>query len=128
MFDRSPPTSQNGLVRRLILLAIVMSSLLWTAAPRTASAPPDKLITMSAAGSCLLAGASHTPGDSDQQWRAQHHTVAAVTESVWKSAPVHAALAAALAPRAFDTAHASSPQDPPLRSAPLYLRHTPLLI
>jgi hypothetical protein len=83
---------------------------------------------MSGAGSCLVAGASRTPSDSDQQWRAQHHTVAAVTESVWKSAPVHAALAAALAPRAFDTAHASTPQDPPVRSAPLYLRHTPLLI
>ena len=33
------------------------------------------------AGSCLLAGDSHGPGDSDQQWRAQHHTIAAVTES-----------------------------------------------
>jgi hypothetical protein len=111
-----------------MLLAIGLSALLWTASVRTGSAPPDNIITMSEAGSTLLAGASHGPSDSDQQWNAQRHTIAAVTESVWKSAPVHAALAAALSARAFDTARAASPPNPPVRSAPLYLRHTPLLI
>jgi hypothetical protein len=112
----------------LILLAISLSAVLWTAAARTGSAPPDDIITMSGVESCVLAGDSHGPSDSQQQWRAQHHTIAAVTESAWKSAPMHAALAATCSARAFDTARAGSSPDPPVRSAPLYLRHTPLLI
>jgi hypothetical protein len=112
----------------LLLLAVGFSALLWMAAARTESIPPDDIVTTSGDGSCLLAGDSHAPSDSDQQWRAQHHTIAAVTESVWKSALVHAELAATPAAGAFDTAPAASPPDPPVRSAPHYLRHTPLLI
>ena len=89
---------------------------------------PSDIITMSGAGPCQVAGDSHGPGDSDQQWRAQHHTIAAVTESVWKSAPVHAgarghACAARLRHRTRGQLAGSSG-----RSAPPYLRHTPLLI
>jgi hypothetical protein len=111
----------------LTLLAIGLSALLWTAAARTALVPPDNIIT-SGLESCLLAGDSHAPSDSDEQWRAQHHTIAAVTESIWKSALVHAELAATRSARPFDTVHAASSPDPPVRSAPHYLRHTPLLI
>ena len=115
-------------MRRWILLAIGLSALLWTATARTGSVPPDDSTTMSGVASSLLAGSSHGPGDSDQQWHAQHHTIAAVTESVWKSALVHADLAATPSRRAFDTARAPGSPDPPVRSAPHYLRHTPLLI
>ncbi|HUE86899.1 MAG TPA: hypothetical protein VMO26_12565 [Vicinamibacterales bacterium] len=115
-------------MRRLILVAIGLSALLWTATARTVPVTPDDIITMSGTGPCLLAGDSRGPGDSDQQWRAQHHTIAAVTESVWKSALVHAELAATRSARVFDTARAASSPDPPVGSAPHYLRHTPLLI
>jgi len=111
----------------LILLAIGVSALLWAAA-RTAPAPADDISTMSAVGPCLLAGSSHGHSDSDQHWQAQRLTIAAVSESVWKSAPVHAALAAVLSARAVETARPSGPQHPSVRSGPVYLRHTPLLI
>ena len=113
-----------------MLLAIGLSAILWTASARTGSVPTDDIITMSGAGSCLLAGDSHGPGDSDQQWRAQHHTVAAVTESLWKSALAKAALtpATTLSTLTFDPARAASSPDPPVRSAPHYFLHTPLLI
>jgi hypothetical protein len=126
-FDRARVTSQNGLVRRLVLLAIGLSVLLWIAIARAGQVPPDDIITMSV-GSSLLACDSHGPSDSDQQWQAQHHTIAAVTESVWKSALVHAELATTHSAGTFDTARAVSSPDPPVRSAPHYLRHTPLLI
>ena len=116
------------MVRRSILLAMGLSALLWATTARMAPVPADDIITMSGVGSCLLAGNSHGPGDSDQQWHAQHHPIAAVTESVWKSALVHAELAATPSARTFDTARAASSPDPPVRSAPHYLRHTPLLI
>jgi hypothetical protein len=127
-FDRVPLTSQNGFVRRLMFLAIVLSALLWTAATRTGAVSPDDVSTTSGAGSCLLAGDSQEPSDSDQQWRARHDTIAAVTESIWKSALVHAVLAATRSARDFDTAGEAGSPHPPLRSAPPYLRHTPLLI
>jgi hypothetical protein len=128
MFDRIPATSHNGLVRRLMLLAAGLSALLWTAAARPGAAPPDDIIAVSGAGSCLVSGDSHDPGDSDRQWRDQHHPVSSVTESVWKSAPVHAALGATRSPHSFETAPSPSSPDPPARSALPYLRHTPLLI
>jgi hypothetical protein len=112
----------------LFLLAIGLSTLLWTAAARAQSVPPDDVVTMSGVGSCLLADDSQGPSDSHQQWRAQHHTIAAVTESIWKSALVHAELAATPAARAFETSRAVNSADPPVRSAPHFLRHTPLLI
>ena len=124
----SPRTSQNGLVRRLMLLAIGLSALLWTADARTRSAGSDHVAMMSGVESGQVAGDSDKSGDSDLQWRARQHTIAAVTESLWKSAPVHAALAATPAPRTFDPAQAASSPDPPVRSALPYLRHTPLLI
>jgi hypothetical protein len=111
-----------------MLLAIGVSALLWTAGARTPAIPAGDIMAMSDPGSCLLAADSHAPGGSDRQWRAPHHAIAAVTESVWKSAPVHAELAATPSPRVFDAARASSSPDPPRRPAPHYLRHTPLLI
>jgi hypothetical protein len=126
VFDRVPVTGQNGFVRRLIFL-IGLSALLWTATDRTAPAPQD-IATMSGVALCEVAGDSHGPSDSDRQWRAQQHTIAAVTESEWKSAPVHAALGATPSARAFEPAPALSSLDPPPSSAPHYLRHTPLLI
>jgi hypothetical protein len=111
-----------------MLLAIGLSALLWTADARTRQATAADVFTMSGAGSGQVAGDSPGPSDSDRQWRAQQHTVAAVTESLWKSAPVHAAIAATPAPRTFDPEHAASSPDPPVLSSLPYLRHTPLLI
>ena len=105
-----------------------LSALLWTAAVRTGSVPADDIIPMSDIGSCLLTGDSRGPSESDQQWRAQHHTIAAVTESLWKSALVHTELAATPSARAVDTARGVGSPDRSARSAKHYLRHTPLLI
>ena len=123
-----PANSQNELVRRLMLLAIGLSALVWTAAARPETVPPDGISTMVDAGSCQLTGDPHCPSDSDRQWRAQQQTIAAVTESVWKTALLHAALAATPAPLVFEPSLAASSPDPPVRSALPYLRHTPLLI
>ena len=121
-------TSQNGQVRRLIVLAIGLSAFLWIATVRTGSVAQDDIITMSGVESCLLTGDSPGPDDSDRQWRAQPHTIAPVTESIWKSALVHAELAGTPSARAFDIARAASSPDPPVRPSPHHLRHTPLLI
>jgi hypothetical protein len=111
-----------------MLLAIGLSALVWTAAARPQTVPLDGISTILDAGSCQLTGDSQGPSDSDRQWRAQQQTIAAVTESVWKTALVHAALAAAPAPLVFESSLAASSPDPPVRSALPYLRHTPLLI
>ena len=126
--DHIQATSKNGLVPRWLLLAIAVSALLWAGSTRTASVPPGDIVATSAVASCLLTGNSQGPDDSDQQWRAQRHTIAAVTESVWKSALVHAELAATPSARSFDPVRAASSPDPPVRSALPHLRHTPLLI
>jgi hypothetical protein len=119
-----PVTHQNELVRRVTFLAMGLSALLWTA-----NAHMDDITTMSGVGACLLTGNSHPPSGSDQQWRARHHPIAVVTESVWKSALVHAELAATPSARAFDTARVDSSPGPPVRAIPPhYLQHTPLLI
>lgn len=110
----------------MMLLVVGLSALLWTTAARPGPVPPNDILAMSAAPSCL-AGDSTSPGDSDREWRAEHYAASAVTESLWKFAPVHAALAATRSAR-FDTAPSPSSPDPPVRSAPHYLRHTPLLI
>jgi hypothetical protein len=110
-----------------MLLALGLSALLWTASARP-SAPADDGMARSAVGSSLLTGDSHGPAESDEQWRSQLPTIAAVTESVWKSALVHAELAGTPSPRVFETAHAVSSPDPPTPSTPHHLRHTPLLI
>jgi hypothetical protein len=111
-----------------LLLAIALFALLWAADARTRSAASDDAARMSASGAGQVAGDSDKPGDSDFQWRARQQTAAAVTESLWKSAPVHAAIAATPAPRSCDPAQAVSSADPPVLSALPYLRHTPLLI
>jgi hypothetical protein len=128
LFDRSRLTRHNGLVRRLMLLAIGVAAVVWTATAGTGPVAPGTIITMSEVVPCVLEGHSPGTGDSDQHWRAQHHAIAAATESVWKSALVHADLAATRTARPFDTTRAASSPDPPTRSAPQYLRHTPLLI
>jgi hypothetical protein len=111
-----------------MLLAIGLSALLWTVAARTPAAPVHDVVSMSAADSCAVSADSPAPLDSDLQWRAAHDAIGPVTESVWKSAPVHAALAATRTPHLFDTILTVSAPDPPAASAPPYLRHTPLLI
>ncbi|MFA5910825.1 MAG: hypothetical protein WC815_18750 [Vicinamibacterales bacterium] len=115
-------------MRRLILLAIGLSALLWTVAARSGPNPSQDLVKMSGVESRSVSGDSQGPIDPNQQWRAQHDAVAPTAESVWKSAPVHAALAATRSPRTFETALAVSSPDPPASPAPPYLRHTPLLI
>jgi hypothetical protein len=112
-------------VRRLILLALCLSALLWTAGARTATGPTD-ILTLSAVGSYLTDG-SQQPPDSDKQWHPPQRTIAAIRESPWKAMPVQAAPAGTPLARVFEIAGAGNP-GPTARSAPLYLRHTPLLI
>ena len=114
-------------MQRLMLLALGLSALLWTGAARTDPVPSDNVMTMSGAGASLT-GDSQGPGDSNRQWRVGPQAIAAVTESAWKSALVHAELAGTPSAPPFDTRPALSPRDHPARSAPHYLRHTPLLI
>jgi hypothetical protein len=111
-----------------MLLAIGLSALLWTVAARPGSIPVHDAVAMSAAASDAVSADSPTPLDSDLQWRAAHDAIGPITESVWKSAPVHAALAATRIPHLFDTILIVSAPDPPAAAAPPYLRHTPLLI
>ena len=111
-----------------MLLAIGLSALLWTVAARPGPIPPQDIARMSGVESRSVAGDSPGPIDPNQLWRAQHDAVVPTTESAWKSAPVHAALAATRSPRTFETALAVSSRDPPVSAAPPYLRHTPLLI
>ena len=111
-----------------LILAIGLSALLWaTAAAHRDRFPPDAITTMAGAEACAVAGDS-PDGESDQQWRNAHHAIAVVTESVWKSSPVHAGLGAARVARLFEIARFVSSPDPPAASTPHYLLHTPLLI
>lgn len=127
-FDRTPVSSQNGFVRRWLLLTIGLSALLWTVDARTGSIPSGGMLAMSSVEACLLDSDSNEPGDSDRQWRAQHDAIAPAAESVWTSAQVHADIAGTPTPLPFDFTRAVSSPDPPSPSAPHYLRHTPLLI
>jgi hypothetical protein len=119
---------QNWLVRRRFVLALGLSALLWTATAGTSSVLAGDIVTTSEVAPSQVAGDPQGPSDSDQQWRAQRHTIAAVTESVWKAALVHAGLAATPSALLFDTTRPASWPNPPVRSVPHYLRHTPLLI
>ncbi len=110
-----------------LILAIGLATLLWATAARTGPVPSDAITTMSGAEACAVAGDS-PDGDSDQQWRNAHHAIAVVTESVWKSSPVHAGLGATRVARLFEIARFVSSPDPPAASTPHYLLHTPLLI
>ena len=125
--DDAAVTNQNGRVRRLLLVGLGLS-LLWIASAPCFPVAPDDLVTMSAVESVQLAGDPHLPSGSDQHWRAGQHAIAAVTESLWRSALVHAGLADTPSARTFHTGYAASSPDPPVRSTPHYLRHTPLLI
>ena len=118
-------TGHNGLVRRLMLLAIGLAALLCASTARPGSVQPNAISTISGV---VVAAEPQGPLESNQQWHPHRQTIAAVTESVWKSAPVHAALAATRSARAFETALAGDAAPSPVRSAPPYLRHTPLLI
>lgn len=82
---------------------------------------------MAAAPACAVTGDS-PDRDTDRQWLAASHAIAVVTESLWKSAPVHADLYSTRSARIFELARSVSSPAPPLSSAPYYLRHTPLLI
>jgi hypothetical protein len=121
----APQCRQNAHVHRLIL-AIGVSALVWAAAARTTPVPSDAITAMASA--CAVDGDSHGPNDSGQLWRNAHHAIAVVTESVWKSAPVHAGLGATRVARIFEIARLVSSPGPPSAATPLYLRHTPLLI
>jgi hypothetical protein len=127
-FDGRPAIDQNVRVRRLILLAIGVSLLLWAASVRTGGVPASDIPKMSGVESPLLVGAPEPPSETDEQWRAPYQSTVSVSESFWKSPQIHAELAAAPTPRLFDPAQVSRSPDPPARSAPHYLRHTPLLI
>jgi hypothetical protein len=112
----------------LVLLALGLAALWCATTAPTRTIPRDDTIRMSAAGSCLLANESHRSSHSDQQWRPQQQAIAAVSESIWKSAPVQSALAAPRSARTLDTARASRSHDPPVRFTPPFLLNTPLLI
>ncbi|MDP2319042.1 MAG: hypothetical protein Q8O42_06865 [Acidobacteriota bacterium] len=126
-------------MRRLMLLAIGLSALLWTVSARPSPVEPAGVGNVASGfpvHRSLGEGGSRTsaeadpdgPSQADLKWRAQLHTIGVVTESIWTSALVHVELGATRAPRAVDTTLASSSSDPPLSSVPHYLRHTPLLI
>ena len=114
-------------MRRLLLIAIGLSALLWTVAARSGPIPAHDLVKVSGVESRTLTGDSPGPIDPDRLWRAQH-AVAPTAESTWTSAPVHAALAATRSASIFDSFFTASSPDPPVSPAPVYLRHTPLLI
>lgn len=112
----------------MMLVAIGLSALLWTAAARPASDLPGGITAMSGVESCALSADTDRPSNADLKWLSQLHTIGIVTESNWKSALVHVELGATRSARSVDISLAASSPDPPAASAPHYLRHTPLLI
>lgn len=115
-------------MRRLTLLAIFLSALLWTVSLRTNAVPTGDVFASAAAEACAVSADTRGPLDSDLLWRAAHDAIGPATESVWKSAPVHAALAATRTPLIFHAPLTPRAPDPPAAAALPYLRHTPLLI
>jgi len=109
----------------LVLLAIGLVVLLCASTARPGSVQPNAISTISGV---VVAAEPLGPRESNQQWHPHRQTIAAVTESVWKSAPVHAALASTRSARAFETALRGHAAPSAARSALPYLRHTPLLI
>jgi hypothetical protein len=108
-----------------MLLAIGLAVFLCASMGQPAPVQSDGISTMSG---LVVAAEPQGSSESRQHWHPLRQTSAAVTESVWKSAPVHAALAASRSARTIDTAVADGGAHSPTRSAPPYLRHTPLLI
>src|SRR5687768_10200102 len=99
VFDDRRQPGQYGSVRRLLLIAIGLSILLWTASARRDQT--HGIATISGVESSAVSADPSTPVDSDLEWRAAHGALGPITESVWKSAPVHAALAAIRTPHIF---------------------------
>ena len=126
MFDPPPGIDENDPVRRVMLFAIGVCVLLWTLVLGAGSAAPPDIPTMSGVDASLRVDAPPPSSDTDEQWRAPQ-TIVPGTASVWTSELAHAELAATPSPRVFDRRASTSP-DPPARSAPPYLLHTPLLI
>jgi hypothetical protein len=112
----------------MTFLAVGLWALLSTTSARTAVTAAHEASGTSDVKSCLLTGHSQAPSDSSRQWLAQHHPIAAVTQSAWKSALASAAVAATFSARTVDTTRASGSLYSGARSALPYLRHTPLLI
>ncbi len=83
---------------------------------------------MAASAACAQADAPDDGSDSDGQWNAHPRAHAAITESMWKWAPVHADLAGVRCPdmlMAIRTADLPAPRPHP---APSHSLHVPLLI
>jgi hypothetical protein len=118
-------TRHNVPVRRVLLLAIGLIALLCASTAPRGPAHPNAITTISGVA---VAAEPQGSRESNQQWHPHRQTIAAVTESVWKSAPVHAALAATRSACVLETALTGTATHSPVRSAPPYLRHTPLLI
>ena len=111
-----------------LIFAFGLIALLWATAARTTPVPFAAVAASAAGSACAVDGDSQRQSDSEQQWRNAHHAIAVVTESPWKSAPVHAELGATRVIRIFELARFVSSPGPPAAAAPHYLRHTPLLI
>lgn len=111
---------------RRVILALGLSALLWAAA-RTGPLPADAISTVVSSEACAVTSDS-PERDSGQQWRKAHQAIAVVTESVWKSVPVHAGLGSTRVAPLFELARFVSAPEPPAASTPHYLLHTPLLI
>jgi hypothetical protein len=115
-----------------LFVALGLSALLWATGARITPVSTDHAAIpakgMSAVETCAVSANPHGPSDTEQQWQNAHHAIAVVTESMWKSAPVHAELGATRIARIFEIPRPVSSSDPPSPSTPFYLRHTPLLI
>ena len=125
-FDCVEMSRHNCIVRRLILLTLLVSALLWITAARTER--DTSAVNAACAVRSPRADASQKPCDSDKQWHSPPRMITAITESFWKSMPAQAASAETHRARAFEITSASCSPGSTTRSAPLYLRHTPLLI
>ena len=119
-------SGQNEVMFRVII-AIGVVVLFWATGPSSGPPAVDAGHALSGVAGGAVAGESDH-GESDQQWRIAQHAIAVVTESVWKSSPVHAGLGAARVTRLSEIARFVSSPDPPAASTPHYLLHTPLLI
>lgn len=115
-------------MRRLILLAIGVFLLLWTAGAKTRAVAAVDSARISGVDASLLVGAPQPPVDPDARWRTEPHPISAAGESTWKSSHIHAVLAAAPTPRLFDRTRTTSSADLPPPAVPHDLRHIPLLI
>jgi len=115
------------------LLAFLFCSLAWTApAQMGAPAVGSDAATIRAATADVPcesgAAVPQDPGGRSSQWIAADRASASVTESVWKSSLVHAALAAARSTDLFVRTAPPDRRDRPSSHRSPHLRHAPLLI